>query len=86
MIPLGPEVSQAALRSLAAAGQDLLDAQDLDSALGVLAEAAASGVGATLAVIRVAERGGEELQAHLRHYAPSSKARASRSENSARKS
>ena len=57
------EVSQAALRSLAAAGQDLADAEDLDGALGVLAEAAASGVGATLAVIRVAERGGEDLQA-----------------------
>jgi serine phosphatase RsbU (regulator of sigma subunit) len=49
--------------SLAAVGQDLADAEDLDGALGVLAEAAASGVGATLAVIRVAERGGAGLQA-----------------------
>ena len=63
MIPAGQEVSQAALKSLAAAGQDLADAEDLDAALGVLAEAAASGVGATLAVIRVAERGGEDLLA-----------------------
>ena len=44
-------------------GQDLADAEDLDGALGVLAEAAASGVGATLAVIRVAEGGGAGLQA-----------------------
>ena len=44
-------------------GQDLADAEDLDGALGVLAEAAASGIGATLAVIRVAERGGATLQA-----------------------
>ncbi len=63
MIPVGQDVSQAALKSLAAAGQDLADAEDLDAALGVLAEAAASGVGATLAVIRVAERGGEDLLA-----------------------
>ena len=63
MIPAGQDVSQAALKSLAAAGQDLADAEDLDAALGVLAEAAASGVGATLAVIRVAERGGEDLLA-----------------------
>ena len=49
--------------SLAAAGRDLVEAEGLDDALGVLAEAAASGVGATLAVIRVAEHGGEELQA-----------------------
>ncbi|HEV2902388.1 MAG TPA: GAF domain-containing SpoIIE family protein phosphatase [Gaiellaceae bacterium] len=63
MIPAGQEVSQAALQSLAAAGRDLVDAEDLDAALGVLATAAASGVGATLAVIRVAERGGTELHA-----------------------
>ncbi|MDF2753419.1 MAG: hypothetical protein K0S82_1802, partial [Gaiellaceae bacterium] len=63
VIPAGQEVSQAALRSLAAVGQDLADAEDLDGALGVLAEAAASGVGATLAVIRIAERGGAGLRA-----------------------
>lgn len=63
MIPPGQEVSQAALQSLAAAGRDLVDAEDLDAALGVLAAAAASGVGATLAVIRVAERGGADLHA-----------------------
>jgi serine phosphatase RsbU (regulator of sigma subunit) len=63
VISAGQEVSQAALRSLAAAGQDLADAKDLDGALGVLAEAAASAAGATLAVIRVAERGSEELHA-----------------------
>src|SRR4029453_17924298 len=63
VIPAGQEVSQAALRSLAAVGQDLAEAEDLDGALGVLAEAAASGAGATLAVIRVAERGGAALQA-----------------------
>ena len=63
MIPAGQEVSQAALRSLAAAGQELADAEGLDGALGVLAEAAASGIGATLAVIRVVERGGAGLQA-----------------------
>src|SRR5215204_4437751 len=63
VIPAGQEVSQAALRSLAAAGQDLADAKDLDGALGVLAEAAASAAGATMAVIRVAERGSEELHA-----------------------
>lgn len=63
MIPAGQEVSQAALQSLAAAGRDLVDAEDLDAALGVLAAAAASGVGATLAVIRVADRGASELQA-----------------------
>ena len=62
MIPPGQEVREAALRSLAAAGQDLVDVDDLDAALGVLAAAAASGVGATLAVIRVAEQGGEDLQ------------------------
>ena len=44
-------------------GQDLADAKDLDGALGVLAEAAASSAGATLAVIRVAERGSEGLHA-----------------------
>ncbi len=40
-----------------------MDSEDLDAALGVLATAAATGVGATLAVIRVAERGGTDLQA-----------------------
>ncbi len=63
MIPSGQEVREAALQSLAAAGQDLVDTDDLDAALGVLAAAAASGVGATLAVIRVAEQGDEDLQA-----------------------
>lgn len=63
MIPPGQEVSQAALQSLAAVGRDLVDAEDLDAALGVLAAAAASGVGATLAVIRVAERAGADLHA-----------------------
>jgi hypothetical protein len=81
VIPAGQEVSQAALRSLAAVGQDLADAEDLDGALGVLAEAAASGVGATLAVIRVAERGGAG-----RRCAPSSKARAWRTGKSVSKS
>lgn len=55
-------MAQTALRSLAAAGRDLVDAADLDAALGDLAEAAASGTGSTLAVIRVAERGADELQ------------------------
>jgi serine phosphatase RsbU (regulator of sigma subunit) len=63
VIPPGQEVSQAALQSLAAVGRDLVDAEDLDAALGVLAAAAASGVGATLAVIRVAERAGADLHA-----------------------
>jgi serine phosphatase RsbU (regulator of sigma subunit) len=63
VIPARQEVSQAALRSLAAAGQELAAAEDLDGALGVLAEAAASGIGATLAVIRVVERDGAGLQA-----------------------
>ncbi|HEX7254975.1 MAG TPA: hypothetical protein VF236_03535, partial [Gaiellaceae bacterium] len=62
MIPAEQEVSRAALQSLADAGQNLLDADDLDGALGALAAAAASGTGATLAVVRVAERGAEELQ------------------------
>ncbi|HEU6446253.1 MAG TPA: SpoIIE family protein phosphatase [Gaiellaceae bacterium] len=61
MIPARQEVSQAVLQSLAAAGQGLVDTDDLDSALGTLAAAAASGTGATLAVIRVADRGREEL-------------------------
>ena len=54
-------VSEAALRSIAAAGLELAEAEDLDAALGALAEAAASGTGATLAVVRVAE--GDELHA-----------------------
>ena len=62
MIPAGQEVSQTALESLAAAGRDLAGAADLDEALGALTAAAASGTGATLAVIRVAEEGGAELQ------------------------
>jgi serine phosphatase RsbU (regulator of sigma subunit) len=63
VIPARHEVSQTALQSLAAAGQDIVDAADLDSALSALAAAAASGSGATLAVIRVADREGGDLQA-----------------------
>jgi serine phosphatase RsbU (regulator of sigma subunit) len=55
-------VSAAALQSLAAAGLDLTEAEDLDGALAALAEAAATGTGATIAVIRVADRTGTELQ------------------------
>ncbi|HEY8193127.1 MAG TPA: SpoIIE family protein phosphatase [Gaiellaceae bacterium] len=55
-------VSPAALQSLAAAGRDVTQAEDLDGALAALAEAAATGTGATLAVIRVADRGGTALQ------------------------
>jgi serine phosphatase RsbU (regulator of sigma subunit) len=55
-------VSPAALQSLAAAGRDLTQAEDLDGALAALAEAAATGTGATIAVIRVADRIGAELQ------------------------
>ena len=50
------------MQSLAAAGVELANAEDLDAALTALAAAAASGTGATIAVIRVAERGGTELQ------------------------
>ena len=61
--PADQSVSQAALQSVAAVGQELADGEDLDAALGALAAAAASGTGATLAVIRVAEEGdGEELR------------------------
>jgi serine phosphatase RsbU (regulator of sigma subunit) len=63
MISSGQGVSSAALQSLAAAGKELAGAQDLDAALGALAAAAASGTGATIAVVRVAERAGGELRA-----------------------
>ena len=62
MIPAGQDATQAALESLAAAGRELEDSADLDEALGALAAAAASGTGATLAVIRVADHDGSELQ------------------------
>ena len=62
MISAGQGVSSAALQSLATAGQELVHLEDLDAALGALAAAAASGTGATLAVIRVEERGGADLQ------------------------
>ncbi|MDP9492132.1 MAG: GAF domain-containing protein, partial [Actinomycetota bacterium] len=62
MIPSGQGVSPAALQNLAAAGLELANAEDLDAALTTLAAAAASGTGATIAVVRVAERGGTELQ------------------------
>ena len=55
-------VSPAALQRLVDAGRELTDVEDLDTALGALAAAAASGTGATLAVIRAAARGGEDLQ------------------------
>ncbi len=55
-------VSPAALQSLVAAGRDLMQAEDLDGALGALAAAAASGTDATIAVIRVADQAGAELQ------------------------
>jgi len=61
VISAGQGVSSAALQSLATAGRELAHVDDLDAALGALAAAAASGTGATLAVIRVAERGGAEL-------------------------
>ena len=44
------------------AGRELANAEDLDAALTALAAAAASGTGATIAVVRVADRGGTELQ------------------------
>ncbi len=62
MIAGGQGVSSAALQSLATAGRELAHVDDLDAALGALAAAAAAGTGATLAVIRVAERGGTELR------------------------
>ncbi|HEX2291924.1 MAG TPA: SpoIIE family protein phosphatase [Gaiellaceae bacterium] len=63
MIPREQTLSQAALRSVAAAGPDLVGAEDLDAVLGELAAAAASGTGATLAVFRVADGTGKELRA-----------------------
>ena len=59
---MSQSVSPAALQRLVEAGRELADVEDLDTALGALAAAAASGVGATLAVIRVAEDGSEDLQ------------------------
>jgi sigma-B regulation protein RsbU (phosphoserine phosphatase) len=56
-------ISPTALQSLAAAGLDVAHAQDLDTALGALASAAATGTGATIAVIRVLDRDLGELQA-----------------------
>jgi len=55
-------VSPAALQSLAIAGRDLTQAEDLDGALEALAAAAANGTGATIAVIRVTDRSGAELR------------------------
>jgi serine phosphatase RsbU (regulator of sigma subunit) len=61
VISPGQGVSAAALQSLVEAGQELAHAEDLDAALGALAAAAASGTGATIAVVRVADRAGAEL-------------------------
>ncbi|HET9323286.1 MAG TPA: SpoIIE family protein phosphatase [Gaiellaceae bacterium] len=62
VVPGEQSVSEAALQSVAAVGQELAGGEDLDAALAALAAAAASGTGATLAVIRVAEQDGEELR------------------------
>ncbi|MDQ3778824.1 MAG: hypothetical protein M3310_08205, partial [Actinomycetota bacterium] len=51
----GHGISAAALQSLAVAGREVAGATDLDAALAALATAAASGTGATFAVIRVAD-------------------------------
>jgi serine phosphatase RsbU (regulator of sigma subunit) len=59
----GQEISPAALQSLALAGKEVAAADDLDEALGALAAAAASGTGATIAVVRVAHRSDGALRA-----------------------
>jgi serine phosphatase RsbU (regulator of sigma subunit) len=63
MVSDAQDISRTALQSLAAAGLNVADAQDLDTALGALAGAAAAGTGATIAVIRVVDRDLGELQA-----------------------
>jgi serine phosphatase RsbU (regulator of sigma subunit) len=52
------EAATGQLESLAAAGRELADAASLDEALSTLARAAAAGMGATLAVVRVPDGSG----------------------------
>jgi serine phosphatase RsbU (regulator of sigma subunit) len=63
MVSDAQDISQTALQSLAAAGLDVADAQDLDTALGALSGAAAAGTAGTIAVIRVVDRDRGELVA-----------------------